>query len=401
MPRSATVPIEFVITPRFEVFYALYALSNSAKTPLDRWKERALPRLPRNFERVAKRVAPVPLFWPLLADALQRTPGEMTFEEILSSVREMPAEELKANILSGIFHDPATVQALVTRKKSLKQVLASDTIPGGELLTHFGLKPYSAESHPTRAMVRLLSDPTSFRDELGLVLQSFWQTGFKRDWSALEPVLRAESFHLKDLHEDSSLADLTRELSLPITVDENAGELRPKAGPAIKFDRVDRLYVIPSAFNTRRWWAKYETRAQRFSLYFPIAREAASPDRIVEDDWQAQETSRQSQHPMNPESVFRALGDTTRYAIASVLARTPTTSAELARSLKVSKPTITHHVQALRAAGLIEEEPDRGSTRLSLNRDTVAALSNVAVEQLFSSTGDLALVTTRKRRRTS
>jgi DNA-binding transcriptional ArsR family regulator len=313
----------------------------------------------------------------------------------------MPAEELKASILSGIFHDPATVQSLVTGKKSLKQVLASDTIPGGELLTHFGLKPYSAESHATRAMVRLLSDPTSFRDELGLVLQSFWQTGFKRDWSALEPVLRAESFHLKDLHEDSSLADLTRELGLPIAVDENAEELRPKAGPAIKFDRVDRLYVIPSAFNTRRWWAKYETRAQRFSLYFPIAREAASPDRIVEDDWQAEETSRQSQHPMNAESVFRALGDTTRYAIASVLARTPTTSAELARSLKVSKPTITHHVQALRAAGLIEEEPDRGSTRLSLNRDTVAALSNVAVEQLFSSTGDLALVTTRKRRRTS
>jgi DNA-binding transcriptional ArsR family regulator len=401
MPRSAAVPIEFVVTPRFEVFYALYALSSSAKTPLDRWKERALPRLPRNFERVAKRVAPVPLFWPLLADALQRTPGEMTFEEILSSVREMPAEELKASILSGIFHDPATVQSLVTGKKSLKQVLASDTIPGGELLTHFGLKPYSAESHATRAMVRLLSDPTSFRDELGLVLQSFWQTGFKRDWSALEPVLRAESFHLKDLHEDSSLADLTRELGLPIAVDENAGELRPKAGPAIKFDRVDRLYVIPSAFNTRRWRAKYETRAQRFSLYFPIAREAASPDRIVEDDWQAEETSRQSQHPMNAESVFRALGDTTRYAIASVLARTPTTSAELARSLKVSKPTITHHVQALRAAGLIEEEPDRGSTRLSLNRDTVAALSNVAVEQLFSSTGDLALVTTRKRRRTS
>lgn len=401
MPRSAAVPIEFLVTPRFEVFYALYALSSGAKTPLDRWRERALPRLPRNFERVAKRVAPVPLFWPLLADALQRTPGEMTFEEILSSVREMPAEELKASILSGIFHDPATVQSLVTGKKSLKQVLASDTIPGGELLTHFGLKPYSAESHATRAMVRLLSDPTFFRDELGLVLQSFWQTGFKRDWSALEPVLRAESFHLKDLHEDSSLADLTRELGLPIAVDENAGELRPKAGPAIKFDLVDRLYVIPSAFNTRRWWAKYETRAQRFSLYFPIAREAASPDRIVEDDWQAEKTSRQSQHPMNAESVFRALGDTTRYAIASVLARTPTTSAELARSLKVSKPTITHHVQALRAAGLIEEEPDRGSTRLSLNRDTVAALSNVAVEQLFSSTGDLALVTTRKRRRTS
>jgi DNA-binding transcriptional ArsR family regulator len=400
MARSASLPIEFVITPRFEAFYALYTLTNSASTPLERWKERALLRLPRNFERVAKRVAPVPLFWPLLADALQRTPGEMTFEEMLSTVREMSAEELKENILSGIFHDPATVQSLVTRKKSLKQILTDERIPGGELLTHFGLRPYAADSHAVRAIVRLLSNPAAFRDELGLVLHRFWQTGFKRDWSALEPVLRAESFHLKDLYENSSLADLTRELNLPISLDEEAGELRPRIGPAIKFDRVDRLYVIPSAFNTRRWWAKYDTRAQRFSLYFPIAREAASPNRIVEDDWETQEPSRRSQQPVNAESVFRALGDTTRYAIASVLARTPTTSAELARSLKVSKPTITHHVQALRAAGLIEEEPEGGATRLSLNRDTVAALSNVAVEQLFSSTGDLALVTTRKRRNT-
>ena len=394
MTRSASLPIEFVVTPRFEVFYALYALTNSAPTPIDRWKERALLRLPRDFERVAKRVAPVPLFWPLLADALQRTPGEMTFEEILSNLREMPAEELKANILSGIFHDPATVRSLVTGKKSLRQVLTSDSLSGGELLTHFGLRPYSAESHAANAMIRLLSNPASFRDELGLVLQRFWQAGFKRDWSALEPVLRAESFHMKDLHESVSLA----ELNLPVAFDEDAREFRPKSGPAINYDRVDRIYIIPSAFNTRRWWAKYETRPQRFSLYFSVAREAASPNKIVEHDWEARESSGKPRHAVNPETVFRALGDTTRYAIASMLARTPTTSAELARSLKVSKPTITHHVQALRAAGLIEEELHGGSNRLSLNRDTVAALSNVAVEQLFSSTTDLALATTRKRR---
>jgi DNA-binding transcriptional ArsR family regulator len=399
MTRSASLPTEFVVTPRFEVFYALYALTSSAPSSLDRWKERAMPRLPRDFERVAKRVAPVPLFWPLLADALQGAPGEMTFEEILSTLREMPPEELKTNILSGIFHDTTAVQSLVTGKKSLKQVLTNDKLPGGELLTHFGLRPYSPDSHAAGAMTRLLSKPAAFRDELALVLQRFWQTGFNRDWAALEPVLRAESFHMKDVHENSSLAELTSELSLPIAVDDNAGELRPKAGPAIKYDRIDRLYMIPSGFNTRRWWAKYETRPQHFSLYFPIACDAASPNRIVEDDRSTQEPAPRSRHTVNAESVFRALGDTTRYAIASVLARTPTTSAELSRSLRVSKPTITHHVQALRAAGLIDEEPAGGSNRLSLNRETVATLSNVAVEQLFSSTGELTLVTTRKRRR--
>jgi DNA-binding transcriptional ArsR family regulator len=401
MTRSASCPIEFLVTPRFEAFYALYTLTSSAPTQLDRWKERAVFRLPRDFERVAKRVAPVPLFWPLLADALQHTAGEMTFEEVLSTVREMPPEELRANILAGIFHDPSTVQSLITGKKTLKQILTNEKLPAADLLTHFGLRPYSADSHATSAMARLLSKPDLFRDELALVLQRFWQSGFKRDWSALEPLLRAESFHLKDLYENSSLSELTGELSLPVAVDQESGELRPKSGPAIKAERVDRLYVIPSGFNTRRWWAKYETKPDRFSLYFPILRGAASANKIVDEDWQAPESPRKSSHAVNAESVFRALGDTTRYAIASVLARTPTTSAELARSLRVSKPTITHHIQALRQAGLIEEEPGGGSNRLSLNRETVAALSNVAVEQLFSSTGELTLVTTRKRRRSS
>jgi DNA-binding transcriptional ArsR family regulator len=101
---------------------------------------------------------------------------------------------------------------------------------------------------------------------------------------------------------------------------------------------------------------------------------------------------------VNAESVFRALGDTTRYAIASILARTPTSSADLARSLNVSKPTITHHVHALRSAGLLTETPAGGSTKLSLRVDTVAALSGAAIDQLFSSTGELSLSTTRKRR---
>lgn len=398
MARSASLPIEFVVTPRFEVFYALNALSMSAPTSLDRWKERALLRLPRDFDRVATRVAPVPMFWPLLADSLQHTPGEMTFEEILSTVRELPAEELKENILSGIFHDAATAQSLVAGKKSLRRVLTSDKLPGGELLTHLGLRPYSAKSDAMSAMTRLLSDPAKFRDELALVLERFWQTGFKRDWSVLEPRLRAEAFHLKDLHENGSLEELTREMNLPVAIVEDAKELRPKVGSAVGFDSVDRFYVIPSAFNTRRWWAKYETRAQRFSLYFPVARGAASPNRIVEEDRPAAREPAPRKRAVNAESVFRALGDTTRYAIASVLARTPTTSAELARSLRVSKPTITHHVQALRAAGLIEEEPEGGSTRLSLNRETVEALSSAAVEHFFASTGNLALVTTRKRR---
>jgi DNA-binding transcriptional ArsR family regulator len=398
MAHTGFFPIEFAATPRFDVFYALYTLSSTTSTALDPWKEKALARLPREFEREAKRVAPLPIFWPLLADAIQSVPGEVTFDEMLSSIRAMPAEELQRNVLSGIFHDRNTVDTLVAREKNLTQMLAKENLPDGELLGHFGLRPYKQSSPSASAIGLLLSKPKSFREELTQVLMRFWQTGFHDDWSALEPELRAESFRMSDLREERSPGDLARELNLPVTFDDDAREIRPRAGAAIAYDSIDRCYMIPSAFNARRWWAKYETKAQRVTLYFPITTESGAPNALGEESRKRRDLPAKRPGAINAESVFRALGDTTRYAIASILARTPTTSAELARSLKVSKPTITHHIHALRSAGLISEIPSGASTKLALSRDTVAALSGAAVEQLFSSTGDLALETTRKRR---
>jgi DNA-binding transcriptional ArsR family regulator len=405
MSRPASFPIEFAVTPRFDVFYALYSLTSSAPTQLDPWKAKALSRIPRDFERIAKRVAPLPIFWPLLADAIQSVPGEVTFEEAVSTIRQMPVKDLQRNILAGIFHDRNTVESLVTREKSLSQVLTDDKLAGDELLGHFGLRPYNEASPAARAISTLLSKPKSFRDELALVLQKFWQSTFQRDWAALEPALRAESFRMRDIREERSVGDLGRELNLPVAFNDETREIRPRAGSPISYGLVDRCYVIPSAFNSRRWWTKYESNAQRVTLYLPITTDSRAANTIVEEYGTVSDLPTKHQpartvaHPaINAESVFRALGDTTRYAIASILARAPTTSADLARSLKVSKPTITHHVHALRSAGLIRETPSGGSTKLSLSRDTVAALSGAAVDQLFSATGDLALGTTRKRR---
>ena len=273
MARNAFLRIEFAVTPRFDVFYALYALTSTAQTPLENWKERAVRRLPRNFERVARRIAPLPIFWPLLADAIQSTPGEVSFDEMLSTIREMRVEDLKRNVLSGIFHERETVDALVTRKKALDDLVADEALPGAELLTHFGLKPYDADSAAARALNALLTRPQSYRDELGLVLQRFWETGFRADWSALEPSLRAESFRMRDLGEEAQPGGLARELNLPVTFDDAARQIQPKTGSAIAYDRVDRCYIIPSAFNAKRLWTKYEASSGRVTVYLPIARD--------------------------------------------------------------------------------------------------------------------------------
>ncbi|MGH7650246.1 MAG: ArsR/SmtB family transcription factor [Gemmatimonadaceae bacterium] len=398
MSGARSFTITFAVTPRFDVFYALYALANAAPSALDAWKEEATARLPEDFGRVAARIAPVPLFWPLLADALQQSSAEIAFDEIVDAIRTMSAEQLTTNILSGIFHDNETVRQLVSGQRKLRDVATSDSGAPNDLLRAFGLHPFDPKSRSAKAISRLLLHPDAFRDELAAVLEQFWTTAFHDDWTALETTLRADSFRMRDLSEEKSMEDLARDLGLPVVFDRKAREIRPRTGPAIPYDRIDSCCVIPSGFDTRHWWAKYETKSGRASLYFPVMRDASAANRRATDAATTGTSGLRAVPKVDPESVFRALGDTTRYAIASILARTPTTSAELARRLGVSKPTITHHVQSLRSAGLIAETPEGGSVRLSLNRGTVDAISEAAVSQLFSSTADLNLGTTRKRR---
>jgi ArsR family transcriptional regulator len=395
---SSPFPVEVILTPRFDVFYALHALTSEAPTPLGAWKERASLRLPRSFTAAAKRVAPIPIFWPLLADAVQGTRGAITFEELVSTLQSIEVEQLRANIIGGIFHHRTTVDAILAGDKTLRQVLTDEKHPDAAILTHFGLRPYSAGSAAVGAMSTLLLEPASYRDGLVQVLRQFWESGFRVDWESLDPTLSRSAARIASLVDDDSIADVAAQLRLPAAFDEESGALRTTSGALIEARKIERCYIVPSAFNTRRWWAKYESATNRVTLYFPVWAGAEAANALATDPEEAGKAERNpgSRAPINAETVFRALGDTTRYAIASIIARNPTSSAELSRILKVSKPTITHHVHALRAAGLISEEPGGGSSRLSLNRATVEALSNAAVRDLFRSTGELQLSTTRR-----
>src|SRR5919205_1213836 len=116
--------IEFGVTPRFDVFYALYTLSSAAPSPLDAWKRKAVDRLSRDFAKNASRIAPMPIFWPLLADAAQDVLGEISFDELVDTIAEAPVSRLQRNILSGIFHDRDAVASLLSGEKSLKQIVS-------------------------------------------------------------------------------------------------------------------------------------------------------------------------------------------------------------------------------------------------------------------------------------
>jgi DNA-binding transcriptional ArsR family regulator len=94
--------------------------------------------------------------------------------------------------------------------------------------------------------------------------------------------------------------------------------------------------------------------------------------------------------------IFRALGDATRYTIARMIAREPLTSAELARRLDIAKPTMAHHLRALRAAGLVIEETRGTRIVLTLDRTMLEALSEAAVAQLFGASSSPPILRSRR-----
>ena len=139
---------------------------------------------------------------------------------------------------------------------------------------------------------------------------------------------------------------------------------------------------MPSAFNTARLWASYADARGRTRFFLPVYDPTISLSGTT---------------TIEPALVFRALGDTTRYAIASSIARTPMTSVELARAFGVSKPTISHHVNLLRSAGLLEETTTEAGVLLALNRRGLERASVAAAREMFAE-GDTSPVVRRSRR---
>lgn len=67
------------------------------------------------------------------------------------------------------------------------------------------------------------------------------------------------------------------------------------------------------------------------------------------------------------ESAFKALADPTRRRILELLRAGELTAGELAEHFAMTKPSISHHLSTLKAAGLVDAERDGQSIVYSLN----------------------------------
>ena len=68
------------------------------------------------------------------------------------------------------------------------------------------------------------------------------------------------------------------------------------------------------------------------------------------------------------------LGDPTRRAIFELLARRPSSVAELAQQLPISRPAVSQHLRVLKDGGLVVSQPEGTRRVYRLNPDGVTAL---------------------------
>ena len=80
--------------------------------------------------------------------------------------------------------------------------------------------------------------------------------------------------------------------------------------------------------------------------------------------------------------VLKALAHPTRRKVLAMLKRGPLASGEIAEAFDVAWPTMTTHLNALKAAGLVSTERNGTSIRYRLNasvmEETAAALLDLA-----------------------
>ena len=65
--------------------------------------------------------------------------------------------------------------------------------------------------------------------------------------------------------------------------------------------------------------------------------------------------------------LFKALSDPTRRKILEMLSGGDMTAGQIAAAFDISKPSISHHLSALKAAGLVLDERDGQNILYSLN----------------------------------
>ena len=364
----------------FEFFFALQTLTDASSRIHESWKRRASEKLPQTFHRKFARLGGSSYLWPVIADATLDETLSTTTEERFAKLAGMPVEKFQRTVFFGVFHDRVAVDRLLAGRTDLFHTITRISRVKKEWLSFLGLYPPKRDTPLFSGLELLLQAPRDFQRILIDLIEIFWEKEFEQTWDALRYKLESSKEEKERLFHSCSLDEFVKLALLRIEVDPRKKVLRAvRGGYALPFHRLKQAYLLPSAFNDKRHWTTQEG-AQGVIAYFPYFDPGIS---LV--PYRAEEPPSHAEPQADPALILKALGDTTRYAIALLLAKKPSSSSELARTLDLSAATVSHHIHLLREAGLLLEKVQGNTVTISLNREVLENLSDLLIQKLFHS----------------
>jgi DNA-binding transcriptional ArsR family regulator len=280
----------------------------------------------------------VPLHW------LHTLPAPKDAATALWALRQIPAVERPRVLINfdELCNEPGI-------EDTLKKVIETRTWDQSDLdllkKCHMG-KKHAKSGEGLATYLNWLARP----DELGELylsaVQSYYQAFFAEEEKRIAPVLRRGLVHAQELASQLPLADLLVELTQGVHFESPFKE--------------SSLVLVPGYWNTP------------FIIFPKIGPDAMLLLFGVRPPHMSLVPGEQV--PDSLLLVLKAMADPTRLKIMRYLSGESLTPTEIARRLRLRPPTVTHHLSALRLAGLVHLSLDEsGEKRYAARLEAISA----------------------------
>lgn len=309
----------------YDLFVSLYVLHRPEQFGLrPAWAAGVRSRLPaeqREFLEKAQSFLSVPLRWLYLMPA-----GSRLATDALSALAQLPAIERLPSLSQTSPHTPDDTSELTATLHSISQRHSWNPAELEVIRTFYQRKGFAFKPAALLNLCQAWAHPAEFGEQFLTALTSYHQVFFAEEEQHILPALADGGRHARDLAARLPVPDLLDELSRGVHFSDLAV--------------LDRLTLVPSYWSTPLVFYAYIQPGHMLVLYG-----CRSEDHHLVPG---------ESTPAGLVDALKAIADPSRLAILRYLSEEPLTPSELARRLRLRPPTVTHHLNVLRLAGLVE-----------------------------------------------
>ena len=251
---------------------------------------------------------------------------------VIWALRQVPTAERLAALTLYTGGDPQLAEVL-------QRVMAKRGWNDADLETL--RDAYRRERHETlrpKALAEILDiwkQPEMFGERYLAAIQAYYQVFFAEEEQRILPALEQGVAQARHMAAQMALPELFEQLSQGVTIPD-------------LLERAELIFVASFWCTPLVFIRKLDERRALLTFGVRPADASLVPGEVVPDALL---------------QALKAMADPTRLRILRYLAQEPLAPAELARRLRLRAPTVTHHLSALRLAGLVHITLEAGDER--------------------------------------